>query len=1097
MPTPETGSYTFLFTDIEGSTRLWERDPEAMKTALTVHDGILRRAIDAHHGRVFKTMGDAFYAVFTSARDAVEAALEAQRDLQAHPWAGIGSLHVRAALHTGPADERDGDYFGSTLNRVARILAVGYGGQTLVSQAVHALVADSLPPDVGLRDLGAHRLRDLHRPEHIFMVLAPGLPVDFPPLRSLDALPNNLPRQLTSFIGRDRELAELKQLLGQTRLLTIVGTGGAGKTRLALQAAAEMLEEMTDGVWLAELAPVLDPAVVPQAVGAALGVRPEANRPMIDTLIEYLEPKQTLLILDNCEHLVDACAALVDELLQGCPRLRILCTSREALGVTGETAWRIPSLSLPNLHALPPIERLSEYEAIRLFVERAAAVAPGFTLTAEQAAAVAAICARLDGIPLAIELAAARVKVLTPPQIAARLDDRFRLLTGGSRTALPRHQTLRAAMDWSYELLSSTERAMLRRFSVFANGWTLEAAEAICIGPDIERGDVLDLQAALIDKSLVVVEEAGADARYRLLETVRQYARDKLVEAGEAEAWRTRHRDWFLALAEEARQRLQGREQTMWLGRLAGEHENLHAALEWSLACRDAEALLRFVAAIWWYWYVRGHLEEGNRWAQIALEQTAERTPGRARALAGAAALAHAAGQYARAQAHGEEGRALAADLGDTLSQAIATVALSLVALARGDQTRAVALAEDARGRLPALENKWGRAIVGLLIGEIARLRGDWAETLARLHESHAQFRDVGDLWGMALAQRGLGFIARAEGDYERAAVLHEEGRSFARQIGDKVGEAYALLSLAIGEMRRGFYAEAEARMLEALPLMRDAGDKSGIANILYYMGLAISFQGRNDEAERLMTESREIAVSTGARAVAAYATSGLARVAMHRGDSARTTALALEAQKGFKDAGDRWGVAVTLYLLGVAALRDRAYERARALGEESLKQFLAMRDGWAAGSARRLAARGALGMGEYGRAEDLYAESLRRAAGRGERLGVARGLQGLAMVAARTDRLQRAATLLGADEALRATMGVPVPESEREEYGRLLDTVRAGLGTEVFDAAWAEGQRLGWERATEYALAAEHTARRGAGDSARAGAESRIPEGA
>jgi predicted ATPase/class 3 adenylate cyclase len=1071
MDSAQTRQLTFLFTDIEGSTKLWERDPEAMKTALAAHDEMMRRAIGAHGGHVFKTMGDAFYAVFASTRDALAAALDAQRDLLAHPWAGIGPIRARMALHIGPAEERDGDYFGPTLNRVARILAVGHGGQTLLSQAVHALVDESRPTDVAFRDLGAHRLRDLHRPEHIFQVIAPGLTVEFPPLRSLDALPNNLPRQLTSFVGREREIAEIKHLLANSTLLTIVGAGGAGKTRLALQVAADVLEEFADGVWQVELAPLVDPAQVAPAVASALSVRPEPGRALGETLADYLQPKHTLLILDNCEHLVDACATLASELLRVCPHLRILCTSREALGVAGEVAWRIPSLSLPDPRQLPAIDRLPEYEAVRLFIERAGAVAPAFTLTPEHAAAVASICHRLDGIPLAIELAAARVKVLTVEQIAARLDDRFRLLTGGSRTALPRQQTLRAAMDWSYDLLTAKERAVLRRLSVFSGGWTLEAAEAVCAGDGVDDGDVLDVQTALVDKSLVVVEESGTQARYRLLETVRQYGRDKLVEANEATAWRIRHRDWFLGLVDQAEPHLLGPGQTEWLERLETEHENLNAALEWSLGSDAGGPLTRMTLGLWWYWFLRSHFAEGNRRAQEALQYEAGRTPARARLLAAGTVLAYAEGDYPRAAQRGEEGVALGREVGDAFAATVTLVALSMLALVRGERERAEALALESRAQVPAAGNRWAEALVGLLQGELARARGDWAQSLASFDQSLHLFRDVGDMWGTALAQRGLGFIARAEGDYERAASLHEEGLALARRLGDKAGIAYALFSLAIGEMRRGLYASAEARMREGLARIRDTGDRSGLANMLYYLGLAISFQGRSDEAEQLMTDSRDIAESLGARLNVAYAVSGLARVAMNRGDSARAGRLALEAQKLFKEAGDRWGVGVTLYILGAAAVQERAYERARVLGEESLELFQELRDGWAAGSAMRLAARAALGLGAYDEARRFYVDSLRSAGDRGEMLGVARGLMGLGLVEAREGRAAVAAVLLGADEAVRADIGVPIPEAEREMYARIVESLRGELGPAEFAASWSHGKTMTWEQAMTHAL--------------------------
>ncbi len=541
-----TGTVTFLFTDIEGSTQLWEQHPTAMQAALAQHDAILRQAIEANGGYVFKTVGDAFCAAFPTAPEALNAALETQRALnktsEVLETSEVWPLRVRVGLHTGAAEERDHDYFGPTLNRVARMFSAGHGGQTILSLATYELVRDHLPSGAALRDLGEHRLKDLTRPEHIFQLLAPDLPADFPPLKTLDAWPNNLPVQLTSFVGREKEMAEIKQQLaplvpsgrggggeGRVRLLTLTGPGGTGKTRLSLQTAADLLDAFANGVWLVELAPLADPALVPQTVATALGVREQQGRPVQATLTDYLREKKLLLILDNCEHLVEACASLADALLHACPGLKILASSREALGIAGEAPYRVPSLAIPDPRHLPPLETLTQYEAVRLFIERATTALPAFTVTNDNAPALAQICHRLDGIPLALELAAARVKLLRVEQIAARLDDRFRLLTGGSRTALPRQQTLRALIDWSYDLLSEPERALLQRLAVFAGGWTLEAAEAVCseqkavgsgqkaedktlpsafrILPSAFRilpSDVLDLLSRLVDKSVMV-----------------------------------------------------------------------------------------------------------------------------------------------------------------------------------------------------------------------------------------------------------------------------------------------------------------------------------------------------------------------------------------------------------------------------------------------------------------------------------------------------------------------------------------------------------------------------------------------------------------
>ena len=479
------GTVTFLFTDIEGSTTRWDRHEQAMGSALARHDTLLRESIAARNGHVFKTVGDAFCAVFPTAPDALAAALSAQQKLAAEPWhQDLDGVRVRMALHTGAAEQREGDYFGTTLNRVARLLATGHGGQALLSQATYELVRDHLPRGADLRDLELHRLKDLQRPEHVYQLLHPDLPADFPKLRSLDPLRNNLPIQATSFVGRDKEIKAVKALLARTRLLTLTGSGGAGKTRLSLQVAADLTEGVDDGVWLAEFASLSDPGLVAQTLAQALGVREEPGRPITQTLVDFLRPRSLLLVLDNCEHVLDAAAELCEAILRTCLSVKILASSREGLNIAGETTYRIPSLSVPDLKRSATPESLSHYEAVRLFIERAQAAQSSFSVTNANAPAVAQICHRLDGIPYAIELAAAKVRALSAEQINARLDDRFRLLTGGSRTALPRQQTLRAMIDWSYDLLSTEEQTLLRRLSVFAGGWTLEAAEAVCADPE-------------------------------------------------------------------------------------------------------------------------------------------------------------------------------------------------------------------------------------------------------------------------------------------------------------------------------------------------------------------------------------------------------------------------------------------------------------------------------------------------------------------------------------------------------------------------------------------------------------------------------------
>jgi predicted ATPase len=518
-----------LFTDVEGSTRHWQEDEAAMRAALARHDKLVRAAIEDCGGVVFSTMGDGMAAAFANASDAVRAALDAQAAL-------AGVLPVRMGLHTGEAELRDGDYFGTTVNRCARLTAVAHGGQVLCSEATASLVREAFP--TLLADLGEHRLRDLARPVRVFQV-GEGR---FPPLRTLDAFPGNLPLQLSSFIGREKELERAAAALADSRIVTLTGVGGVGKTRLALQVAAEVLPRFADGAWLVELAPVRDPDGVPDAVAAVFEVTPRSGQSLLQALVEFLRGKQLLLVVDNCEHLLEPAATLIETLERACPRVAVLATSREGLGIDGERMLAVPSLVSPRAGASP--EAVAEAAAVRLFVDRAQAVKAEFSVTSDNAAAVAQVCRRLDGVPLAIELAAARVQAMNPAELARRLEQRFEVLAGGKRGAVERHQTLRAAIDWSYELLSGAQQRLLARLTVFAAGCTLEAAEAVCASGAVEAGAVWELVAALVARSLVVAEDQGAETRYRLLETIRQYGEERLEEHGETAELRHRHAEY-------------------------------------------------------------------------------------------------------------------------------------------------------------------------------------------------------------------------------------------------------------------------------------------------------------------------------------------------------------------------------------------------------------------------------------------------------------------------------------------------------------------------------------------------------------------------
>ena len=803
------GMVTFLFSDIQGSTQLWEAQPGSMPAALARHDAILQAAIEAAGGRVFKNFGDAFHAVFEQPEAALAAALAAQTALLTEGWGldGGAALRVRIALHTGGAERRSGDYFGAALSRTARLLAAGHGGQTLLSEATAVHVSEALPDGVRLRSLGRHRLKDLAQPQEIFQVLALSLPDDFPPLRSWESLPHNLPAQLTSFVGRDMEMATARELLAKSRLLTLAGTGGSGKTRLAMQVAADVLENYADGVWLVELASLSDPSLVSQEVAGVLGVREESEKRLRQTLIDTLRPKSLLLILDNCEHLIESAARLAETLLQACPTLTVLATSREALGIGGEAVLPLPPLSLLAAGALPMTpEALAGCEAVRLFVERATAAQPAFRFSAGNAAAVASVCARLDGIPLALELAAARVKVLTPEQIDGRLDDRFRLLSGGSRTALPRQQTLKAAIDWSYDLLTKSEKALLRRLSVFGGGWTLEAAETICAGDAAEEGEILDLLSHLAAKSLIVVEPPVAgQVRYHLLESIRSYTRERLAETPDApEALARRHRDFFLAFAEEAEPSLSGPNQVLWLNRVEGDLENLRAALSVARSQRDL-SLPRLAGALSHFWYWRSYLSEGMGWLEEALAEATE-ADGRVlgKILNGAGMLSWCCGDYDKSRAFHKRDLALRREL------------------------------EDARGIARALGN--------LSITASDQKQLDLAEAYGQ--ESLARYQALGDQENSTKMLTNLGIFAADREDYLEAERLYKEALAAYRVFYDASANADVLHNLGELFFRQGLYDRAKPYFRESLLAQRTVGSKQRIATTLTHLAATAGAEG-------------------------------------------------------------------------------------------------------------------------------------------------------------------------------------------------------------------------------------------------------------
>ena len=860
-----TGTVTFLFTDIEGSTKLWEKYPDGMKTALARHDEILRAAILAHSGYVVKTTGDGFHAAFPTALDALVATLSIQRSIHTEPWSETGPLKVRAALHTGEAQVRDGDYYGTSVNRAARLLSAGHGGQTLLSQATYELVRDALPEGVGLDNLGEYRMKDLARSEYIFQMVVPDLPTDFAPLKTLDTRPNNLPAQLTPIVGREKETeAVVKILLDDVRLITLTGPGGTGKTRLSLQVGAGMNDNFKEGVYFVPLASITDADLVPSTIAHTLGIPESGDQPVLESLKNYLGDKDILLILDNFEQVVSA-SPLLSDLLSSCPKLKVLVTSREVLHLHGEREYQVSPLSLPDLKNLPPagaglVSALSQYEAVELFIERALSVKADFAVTNDNAPAVAEICYRLDGLPLAIELAAARIKLLTPQAILKRLSSRMKLLTLGSRDLPARQQTIRGAIDWSNDLLEESEKILFRRLSIFVGGSTLDGAEEVCNGADDLELDILDGMASLVDKSLIKQEEVEGESRFLMLETIREYGLEQLRQSGEETAIRQNHADFFLTLAEGAESKLQGPDQVEWLNRLEVEYDNLKAVLELSSeeTGEKAEVGLRLAGALWRFWLVRGYLSEGSRWLEGVLSASkspSDTTPAkalwRAKALNGAGSLAQRQGDFARANTLLEESLATFREVGDKGGIAIALRNLGLVALWQDDNDQAATLFGESLALFLELGDKGGIAISLRLLGQ-SEARGDYDRARQLFEESLALCRELGDKAGIANSLRFLGSVIILKGDYKRATALLEESLALCRELGDRDGIAFTLLLLGAVAQFQDDYRRAREIFDESLVMFRDLGDKMGLSMSLRLMAMTVGAQEQHRSATRL-----------------------------------------------------------------------------------------------------------------------------------------------------------------------------------------------------------------------------------------------------
>ena len=888
MPELPTGTVTFLFTDIEGSTTRWEHHPEAMRAALARHDALLRSVIIGHGGFVFKTVGDAVCAAFAVAADAVAAAAAAQRAVAAEEWGEVGPLRVRMALHTGAAQSRDQDYFGPTLNRVARLLSTGYGGQVLLSAATQELARDSLPVGVSLQDLGEHALKDLLRPEHVSQLTGPDLLGDFPALKSLSRHLHNLPVQPTPLIGREHEVASVCGLLRRPEvcLVTLSGPGGVGKTRLALQVAAELVDQFADGVFLVPLAHVSNPKWVVSAITRTLSIREAGDQPLFTLLQNALKDKHLLLLLDNFEQVTTA-AVQVAELLAVCPTLKVLVTSRVVLHVRAEHEFVVPPLTLPNLERLPDLIALSQYEAVALFIERAQATKPDFQVTNANAPAVAAICARLDGLPLAIELAAARVKYFPPQTLLTRLEQGLSVLSGGARDLPARQQTLRGAIAWSYDLLSLEEQQLFRRLSVFVNGCTLEAAEQVCTAAGPLAGDLLEGLMSLVDKSLLrQAEGTEGEPRFWMLHVLREYGLEVLAESQEMEATRQAHAVYYMAWAEEVESQLRSSQQPLWLARLESEHDNLRAALRWLRDQGAKEMTLRLSGALWYFWELSGHWSEGRSFLEQALAASeGVATAVRAKALTGASMLIGQQGDHQQAMALCEQSLALFRQLGDTPGIALSLYNLGWVTWLRGNATAARSLLEEALALCRKLDDTWGMRNSLQTLATIAVDWGEYMRARPLLEEALALCREAEDKRGIANALLIWAWMLLWAGDdHVKAQSLLEECLALSREVGDKGIESFGELFLGIVAVVEGEYTKARSLLEESIALARKMGNQRNIALGLLILGSSAFAQSDYVTARALYEESLALLRKIDFQFMMAYCLEHLAAVAVAQG---------------------------------------------------------------------------------------------------------------------------------------------------------------------------------------------------------------------
>lgn len=907
-----SGIFTFLFTDIEGSTLLAQKFPESLHFALEAHNNILREAVESNRGHVFDITGDAFCCAFSQPADAVKAALTIQTNLESYQWKDA-VIKVRIGIHSGKAEWNGKNYMGYiTLARTARIMSAAYGEQILISEETVKLIQEMFVPDFSIRDLGERRLKDLIQPIKLFQVFTPELRNEFPPLKTLDARPNNLPVQLTSFIGKQEEMKAVRDLLRQTHLLTLTGIGGAGKTRLAMQLGADVIDEFADGVWIVELASLLEPELLPDAVIQTLGISHQPPENVMNTLIEYLKDKELLLILDNCEHLIHAAAEFSQELLKRIHKLKIIATSREALKIDGEQCHRVLSLGIPNPDDKDTPEKLTQFESVRLFIERALAVHQNFRVNNKNAPALAQICFQLDGIPLAIELAAARTKALSVEQISERLSNRFHLLTGGRRTSLPRQQTLRALIDWSYDLLTEIEKTLWNRLSVFSGGWTLESAEEICSDEKIDSGEVIDLLTLLVEKSIVIFNEEKR--RFRMLETIKQYGDEKLRESNEHGIIADKHLKHFAELADTGAKELRGSRHSQWITLLDSESGNIEKALLWAVESSNMSEAHKLTAAMGYYWQLRGHYSEALRWLE-AVSQTKPLVidPVYCKVLSHKGNFLRLNSEFEDSGKYLLESLKLSREIGDEMG---ATDTLNRLGINEYDQGRfegAIKFYEENLATYRKNGDKLGLSKTLNNLGNAASNLGDDDKAMRLYEECLALRRELKDKLGIGITLNNVGIIAFERGEFEKAIALLKESLQVRKEMSDMEGTVISLENLGNAVYNRGDYDEAKKYYDECLRLSEEMGERSGISGAHYNLGKVEFAWNKIDCAEAYFEKGLHIATELKADSLIVIILYGLGKTSFSKGNIEQARQYYQESLKLYRDMGNRKDIDLNL----------------------------------------------------------------------------------------------------------------------------------------------------------------------------------------